>query len=435
MVFGKCCNLFNKQNHKVANPNKLRKVTTLEVEYAKLLNINITANEMLICTTCRPDLRRRRNQHLRDMEVVVGDNEQIGASSENIIPVGGDEKGYHSSCESTLTTNTCDEQSVASSQNSIDKEDFVRNLNKLLVLIGVEEIDFRKITRSHSYCRNKMDEISKNLGEKIFNITVHNVEEPHNKNSDDKETLLQLKSKFAETANREEKWKILSLLPQSWTAYKVSSEFNVSWALANNVKNLVKDNGIMCGPKKRITSNVIHPNVLKLVQDFYLSEEISHTCPGKRDYVTINDDNEKITYQRRLLLMNLDEAYAVFKQTHIAAKIGFSKFASLRPPQCILALETFGTHSVCVCTYHQNVKLIFDGLKKILHMESYRELFTNMICSNPSEKCHLNQCRQCPSINDMEVFLGDMLRGNFLDNISFKQWVNRNGKSYSQSKV
>ena len=42
--------------------------------------------------------------------------------------------------------------------------------------------------------------------------------------------------------------------------------------------------------------------------------------------------------------------------------MGFSKFTELRPPYCVLAGAS-GTHCVCVCTIHQNVKLLFESIK------------------------------------------------------------------------
>ena len=42
--------------------------------------------------------------------------------------------------------------------------------------------------------------------------------------------------------------------------------------------------------------------------------------------------------------------------------IGFSKFAELRPKHCILAGAS-DMHSVCVCTIHQNVKLMLLGAR------------------------------------------------------------------------
>ena len=43
-------------------------------------------------------------------------------------------------------------------------------------------------------------------------------------------------------------------------------------------------------------------------------------------------------------------------------KVGFSKFAYLLPPHCVLA-DASGTQSVCVCTIYQNVKLLFQTSK------------------------------------------------------------------------
>ena len=50
-------------------------------------------------------------------------------------------------------------------------------------------------------------------------------------------------------------------------------------------------------------------------------------------------------------------------------KIGFSKFPELRPQHCVLAGAS-GTHAVCVCTIHQNVKLMMIG-GKIADLSAY----------------------------------------------------------------
>ena len=50
-------------------------------------------------------------------------------------------------------------------------------------------------------------------------------------------------------------------------------------------------------------------------------------------------------------------------------KIGFSKFAELYPQHFVLA-EASGTHAVCVCTIHQNVKQMMIG-GKIADLSAY----------------------------------------------------------------
>ena len=73
-------------------------------------------------------------------------------------------------------------------------------------------------------------------------------------------------------------------------------------------------------------------------------------------------EGKRVSRQKRLLLCNLKEAYHHFKSLHPDIRVGFSTFATLRPKECILAGAS-GTHSVCVCTLHQNTKLMFIGSK------------------------------------------------------------------------
>lgn len=114
------------------------------------------------------------------------------------------------------------------------------------------------------------------------------------------------------------------------------------------------------------------------MRDFYTSDEISRACAGKRDYVIFKNVDGKVFIQRRLVLCNLQEAYAIFKDEYPTTIIGFTMFASNRPKHCILE-GTSGTHTVCVCIYHQNVKLIFKTLqdRKSLpaYVKSYHDLF------------------------------------------------------------
>lgn len=67
--------------------------------------------------------------------------------------------------------------------------------------------------------------------------------------------------------------------------------------------------------------------------------------------MSIKDAGGRRHIQKRLVLCNLKELYQNFKDKHPSLKIGFSKFAELRPRYCVLAGAS-GTHSVCVCTIH-----------------------------------------------------------------------------------
>lgn len=75
-------------------------------------------------------------------------------------------------------------------------------------------------------------------------------------------------------------------------------------------------------------------------------------------------------------------------------EIGRSKFCALRPKWCIIAGAS-GTYSVCVCTYHQNAKLMIDGVKwngdyksllevLVCNVENYDYMMDNKLCSVPT---------------------------------------------------
>jgi hypothetical protein len=86
--------------------------------------------------------------------------------------------------------------------------------------------------------------------------------------------------------------------------------------------------------------------------------------PGKKDYISIKVSGVEIHEQKRLLLCSLKELYSRFKNSHPGVKVGFSKFTSLRPRNCIMT-GTSGAHSVCVCTIHQKCEVNVGSLQNI----------------------------------------------------------------------
>jgi hypothetical protein len=85
------------------------------------------------------------------------------------------------------------------------------------------------------------------------------------------------------------------------------------------------------------------------VQEFYDSDEISRTDPGKKTArVSRNGDRtaEPVT-ARRYLLFTIIEAHGMFQEMHSEVKISRSKFAALRPPYVRPYKDI--PHNVCVC--------------------------------------------------------------------------------------
>ena len=125
----------------------------------------------------------------------------------------------------------------------------------------------------------------------------------------------------------------------------IADYFEVSEHLIRPARNLKNEKGILAVP------------VLSLVQDFSQDDEFSRLMPGKKDCISIKGG---LPQQKRLLLCNLNELYMEFKSRHQTVQIGFSKFCALRPKWCV---SVGATHSVCVCTHHQNSILLVNAIQ------------------------------------------------------------------------
>jgi len=62
------------------------------------------------------------------------------------------------------------------------------------------------------------------------------------------------------------------------------------------------------------------------------------------------------------MLMSLAEAHKLFTTEHADSSVRRSKFCELRPKH----VKLFDTlpHNVCVCMYHENVRMLLVSLKK-----------------------------------------------------------------------
>ena len=139
--------------------------------------------------------------------------------------------------------------------------------------------------------------------------------------------------------------------------------------MARRAKQLVREHGILATPDPRPGRPNLSESVVDQVTSFYENDSSSRMMPGKEDYISVITDHGRVHKQKRLVLGNLKELYQAFKNEYPTLHIGFTKFAELRPKHCILAGAS-GTHAVCVCTIHQNVKLMLEGVDTTIVTES-----------------------------------------------------------------
>ena len=100
-------------------------------------------------------------------------------------------------------------------------------------------------------------------------------------------------------------------------------------------------------------------------------------------------------------------------KTHPGVKIGFSAFAKLRPQWCVLAVVP-GIHSVCVCVYHQNPKLMVESCLKC----SVHDLMALYVCSTENKACMMGNCP------GQDVLTQHLLNCDEIqEEVTYQQWV------------
>lgn len=296
-------------------------------------------------------------------------------------------------------------------------------INHCLTEIGETPIVKKKLRHS-KYPEKKIEKITAAVKKAML------FDEQVGKNPDSvgSEMIDQLKDKFLKTESRSEKLQVLTVLPKSWSLARVQQEFGVSKYTAMKAKELVQEKGILATPDPK-PGHSLAPNTVELVHGFYNSDEVSRVMPGMKDFVSVKENGQRVHKQKRLILSNLKECYQFFKEKFPTEKVGFSKFAELRPKQCVLAGAS-GTHSVCVCTIHQNVKLMILAAKlpnltahKSLLLQTYHHCLAHIVCNPAQPMCYFGNCNSCPGTSKLYTYLLNLLDENMIENVTFKQWV------------
>jgi hypothetical protein len=199
---------------------------------------------------------------------------------------------------------------------------------------------------------------------------------------DDYSSLLEeVRNKITTSNDRKERYSFLTLAPQSWSNNQVANYFGVSIHTAKKSSQLKRESGILPKIKEsNARGRILTEEDIKRIVDFYNSDEYSRQLPGMKNVKSVKLGNKRANIQKRLLLLNLKELYAEYKkQSAILGykTFGFSLFASKRPAN-VVTVGSSGTHAVCVCVYHQNVKLMLSAL----HVNDERHCFMDkIVCS------------------------------------------------------
>lgn len=99
----------------------------------------------------------------------------------------------------------------------------------------------------------------------------------------------------------------------------------------------------------------------------------------------------------------------------------FSYFMSLKPVERMHAGGP-GSHTICVCAQHQNIKLKFYAVSRNLN---YRDLLTSAVCDVDNESCMMNKCNKCPSNTGVLETFENLIEEHDMKerNIKYKNWI------------
>lgn len=360
-----------------------------------------------ICASCRQKLAKKR-KILADSLDFMSDEELPNKDVE----------------ESNLSKS--DEVSI------IEEAEALAGLNISLESLGESPIAVRKISTQKKYPSSKFRKISSLFKRRLFGLkeagTTGDSDDDDDGNDEKSEIILQLKEKYDASIVRSEKIVILTLLPKSWTVKKVQRVFNCTNYAARQAKQLQKDKGIMSSPNLKIGKKLNTDTEAEIIK-FYESVSVSRILPGRKDFKSVRIEGKKVQLQKRLILCNLREAHTKFKSDFPQHHVGFSKFCALRPAHCVLPGAS-GTHSVCVCVMHQNLKLMLigGGLAELtknfdVPLKSLRDTLTKIICNPPDIRCFFKECDECPGPDDLITSLETIFEENSIDEVQYKQWV------------
>lgn len=258
-------------------------------------------------------------------------------------------------------------------------------------------------------------------------VPISKIEDIQQKANCYDEMVKQLKDRFMHLDNVPDKIQLLTVMPLSLPHRKIQEEFDCTRHMVRISKNLLSTAGALSkpGPKKGC---VLSDEIVDIVNKFFEDSDIARVMPGKNDCMAIRINGEKQTFQKRLMLSTLKESYEEFKKRHNDIKIGFTKFTMLKPKHFV-QLGSSGTHSVCVCTIHQNVKImmanvnfaeISDGLFK-----TYKDCILFVLCEAPQPDCFMMKCSSCPGIDKLKDKLNECFDHHDMENceIQFNQWL------------
>lgn len=256
MPFKQCCNLFQKNNHRVRN--NLIKIYDGLVEKALALQFNLNTKQY-ICFDCKVELIRKFTS--------------ASSQASNI-----DQNVEQQSSSEISTSESSPEKRISPPLPDVQEEE-LKDLNNFLKRCGEGPIEKKHINSSLSY--DKIASVVSILSARIFNVAPPEINYPNEEN-ESKTWMNNLKKAFEVADSKEKKIFMLTTLPRSyWPNSRIAEEFKAPRRLVAEAMRLVEKNGPFSFCEER-PSREYPPDILSKVHEFYCSDEISSHARNER---------------------------------------------------------------------------------------------------------------------------------------------------------
>ena len=153
-----------------------------------------------------------------------------------------------------------------------------------------------------SYGKRKLDQVCTVVKDRFSSVL--NIEDDSQKENvvccmkaEDLDRLMFLIKEKITSAKTEEKAKLLILVPDCWTLKEIEEFFHVSNRIARSSRVLKNEKGLLPKVESR-REKVLLEEIRDTVVNFYLSDEFSRMCPGKKEFVSVKIDSVKQQMQK-----------------------------------------------------------------------------------------------------------------------------------------
>ena len=397
----KCSNPLNKEGHSASGKTLTKMSIVLLKDIKKFTNLNLPHPMQKVCKHC-----------INELKVMIEDTMNQDQQS--------------SQSQSQPDSQMSNLSSGLSQELKRQQED--ESLAHCFEAMNLSPIKREKVTEKN-YVNSKI----KSLGNAVLKKLDMDATTTEEKN-ESREWIDNLKKRL-EGRSYQDKLKLLSVVPESWTYARFQREFNCSKPMVKIVKELQAKN--IDSKHRKSRKDKISPDVLQLIQDFYREPDISRQLPDEKHVIKVQtDDGVEELRAKHILYNNLRETFALFliKYPHLEGSVGIEKFRQNRPIEIMLNADN-SMLEICLCSHCHNPARIVES-SVLASTDHFHCLFSSVnritpkmfaekiLCPDPTRLCFMRLCTKCKDkADDLRFNIEKICEEHQISNIEYEQWV------------